>query len=191
MLTEHPPAPSQGGFFKRYMEVIDIIILILIGVGVIQGLMKGSMKELASVVGFVAGLLLARALFGTVAEQLAPALGTSITIAQILSFILIWVAVPIGCSLVASVLTKALEVVHLGWLNRLAGAMLGAVKMMLLVGIGIYVLEYIDPKSEMVSKTTKKASVLYTPMKELVDQCLPVVKDVTDDIKEVTDGLIK
>ena len=42
----------------------------------------------------------------------------------------------------------------------------------------------------MVSKTTKKASVLYTPMKELVDQCLPVVKDVTDDIKEVTDGLI-
>lgn len=173
------------------MEVIDIIILILIGVGVIQGLMKGSMKELASVVGFVAGLLLARALFGTVAEQLAPALGTSITIAQILSFILIWVAVPIGCSLVASVLTKALEVVHLGWLNRLAGAMLGAVKMMLLVGIGIYVLEYIDPKSEMVSKTTKKASVLYTPMKELVDQCLPVVKDVTDDIKEVTDGLIK
>ena len=173
------------------MEVIDIIILILIGVGVIQGLMKGSMKELASVVGFVAGLLLARALFGTVAEQLAPALGTSITIAQILSFILIWVAVPIGCSLVASVLTKALEVVHLGWLNRLAGAMLGAVKMMLLAGIGIYVLEYIDPKSEMVSKTTKKASVLYTPMKELVDQCLPVVKDVTDDIKDVTDGLIK
>ena len=177
-------------FLLMTMEVIDIIILILIGVGVIQGLMKGSMKELASVVGFVAGLLLARALFGTVAEQLAPALGTSITIAQILSFILIWVAVPIGCSLVASVLTKALEVVHLGWLNRLAGAMLGAVKMMLLVGIGIYVLEYIDPKSEMVSKTTKKASVLYTPMKELVDQCLPVVKDVTDDIKEVTDGLI-
>ena len=174
-------------FLLMTMEVIDIIILILIGVGVIQGLMKGSMKELASVVGFVAGLLLARALFGTVAEQLAPALGTSITIAQILSFILIWVAVPIGCSLVASVLTKALEVVHLGWLNRLAGAMLGAVKMMLLVGIGIYVLEYIDPKSEMVSKTTKKASVLYTPMKELVDQCLPVVKDVTDDIKEVID----
>ena len=171
------------------MEVIDIIILILIGVGVIQGLMKGSMKELASVVGFVAGLLLARALFGTVAEQLAPALGTSITVAQILSFILIWVAVPIGCSLVASVLTKALEVVHLGWLNRLAGAMLGAVKMMLLAGIGIYVLEYIDPKSEMVSKTTKKASVLYTPMKELVNQCLPVVKDVTDDIKEVTDKI--
>ena len=169
------------------MEVIDIIILVLIGVGVIQGLMKGSIKQLAAIVGFVAGLLLARALFGTVAQQLAPALGTSITIAQILSFILIWVAVPIGCSWVASVLTKALEVVSLGWLNRLAGALLGAVKVMLLIGLGIYVLEYIDPKSEMVSKTTKKASVLYHPMKELVNQCLPVIKDVTDDIKDVID----
>ena len=173
------------------MEIIDIIILVLIGIGVIQGLMKGSIKELATIVGFVAGLLLARALFGTVAEQLAPALGTSITIAQILAFVLIWVAVPIGCSLLASVLTKALNVVNLGWLNRLAGALLGAVKVMLLVGLGIYVLEYVDPKSEMVSKSTKRASLLYSPMKEFVDQCLPVVIDMTDDIKDVTDKMIK
>ena len=178
-------------FLLVTMEVIDIIILVLIGVGVIQGLMKGSIKQLASIVGFVAGLLLARALFGTVAEQLAPALHTSITVAQILSFILIWVAVPIGCSLIASVLTKALEVVNLGWINRLAGALLGAVKMMLLVGIGIYVLEYVDPKNELINKTTINSSVLYSPMKELVDQCLPVIKDVTDDIKDVTDGFIK
>ena len=84
------------------MEMIDIIILVLIGIGVIQGLMKGSIKELASIVGFVAGLLLARALFGTVAEQLAPALGTSITVAQILSFILIWVAASLSMSAVTS-----------------------------------------------------------------------------------------
>lgn len=173
------------------MEVIDIIILVLIGVGVIQGLMKGSIKQLAAIVGFIVGLLLARALFATVAEYLAPALRTSITIAQILSFILIWVAVPIGCSLIASVLTKALDVINLGWLNRLAGAMLGAVKIMLLVGLGIYVLEYIDPKSEMITETTKGASVLYNPMKEFVNQCLPVIKDMTDDIKGVTDKIIK
>lgn len=169
-------------FQFKEMEVIDIIILVLIGVGVIQGLMKGSIKQVAAIVGFIAGLLLARALFGTVAEQLAPALRTSITIAQILSFILIWVAVPIGCSLVASVLTKALDVVNLGWLNRLTGAMLGAVKVMLLVGLGIYVLEYIDPKSEIMSETTKKASVLYSPLKDFVDACLPAIKDVTDEI---------
>lgn len=144
--------------------------------------MKGSLKQLAVIVGLIAGLLLARALFGMLAEQLAPVLGTSITVAQILSFILVWVAVPLGCSLIASVLTKALEVINLGWLNRLFGALLGAIKVMLLVGLGIYVLEYIDPKSEMVSKTTKNASLLYSPMKEFADMFLPAIKDVTDKI---------
>ena len=164
------------------MGVIDIIILVFIGIGVIQGLIKGSLKQLAVIVGLIAGLLLARALFGMLAEQLAPVLGTSITVAQILSFILVWVAVPLGCSLIASVLTKALEVINLGWLNRLFGALLGAIKVMLLVGLGIYVLEYIDPKSEMVSKTTKNASLLYSPMKEFADMFLPAIKDVTDKI---------
>ena len=164
------------------MGVIDIIILVFIAIGVIQGLIKGSLKQLAVIVGLIAGLLLARALFGILAEQLAPVLGTSITVAQILSFILVWVAVPLGCSLIASVLTKALEVINLGWLNRLFGALLGAVKVMLLVGLGIYVLEYIDPKSEMISKTTKNASLLYSPMKEFADMFLPAIKDVTDKI---------
>ena len=164
------------------MGVIDIIILVFIGIGVLQGLMKGSLKQLAVIVGLIAGLLLARALFGMLAEQLAPVLGTSITVAQILSFILVWVAVPLGCSLIASVLTKALEAINLGWLNRLFGALLGSIKVMLLVGLAIYVLEYIDPKSEMVSKTTKSASLLYSPMKEFADMFLPAIKDVTDKI---------
>ena len=52
------------------MEIIDIIILVLIGVGGIQGLMKGMLKQLLQIAGLVAGLLLARALFGVVAEKL-------------------------------------------------------------------------------------------------------------------------
>ena len=44
-------------------------------VGVIMGLMKGFVKRMASIVGLIAGLLMARALFGIVAERLAPVLG--------------------------------------------------------------------------------------------------------------------
>ena len=73
--------------------------------------MKGFVKQLASIVGLIAGLLVARALFASVAEKLAPVLGTSTVIAQILAFVLIWVAVPLGFVLVASFLTKALDLV--------------------------------------------------------------------------------
>ena len=164
------------------MELLDIIILILIGVGVVQGLMKGMLRQLAFIVGLVAGLLIARALFGVVAEQLVAWFGTSLTVAQILSFILIWVVVPLICILIASVLTKALHVIHLGWLNRLLGGLFGAVKVMLLIGLAIHVLEYIDPKSEVLSETKKEASTLYKPMKEFTDVFFPVLKNVTDKI---------
>lgn len=154
----------------------------MIGVGVIQGLMKGFVKQLASIVGLIAGLLVARALFAAVAERLAPVLGTSTTIAQILSFILIWVAVPLGFAFVASLLTKALEVVRLGWLNRWLGSGLGALKYMLLIGLAIHVLEYIDPKDEMMSETKKKESVLYYPVREFSDIFFPVFKNVTEQL---------
>ena len=88
------------------MATIDIIILAMIGVGVIMGLIKGFVKQMASIVGLIAGLLMARALFGIVAERLAPVLGTSTTVAQVLAFILIWIAVPLGFAFVASLLQK-------------------------------------------------------------------------------------
>lgn len=168
------------------MATIDIIILAMIGVGVIMGLMKGFVKQMASIVGLIAGLLMARALFGIVAERLAPVLGTSTTVAQVLAFILIWVAVPLGFAFVASLLTKkALDAVHLGWLNRWLGSGLGALKYMILIGLAIHVIEYIDPNNELISATKKKESVLYYPMRDLSGIFFPVFKNVTEQLIEI------
>lgn len=167
------------------MTTIDIIILVVIGVGVIQGLMKGFVKQLASIVGLIAGLLVARALFASVAEKLAPVLGTSTVIAQILAFVLIWVAVPLGFVLVAFFLTKALDAVRLGWLNRWLGSGLGALKYMILIGLAIHVLEYIDPKDEMIDATKKQESVLYYSIRDLSGIFFPVFKNVTEQLIEI------
>ncbi len=168
----------------EFMELttIDIILLAIIGVGVVFGLMKGALKQLAAIVGLIVGLLVARALFGAVGEWLAPALGTSLTIAQILAFVLIWVAVPIGFSLVASLLTKVLDALSLGWLNRLLGSALGAIQYLLLISLAIHALEYIDAKDELISQTKKQESVLYYPIKEFSESFLPYVKNVTDKL---------
>ena len=158
------------------MATIDIIILAMIGVGVIMGLMKGFVKQMASIVGLIAGLLM---------ERLAPVFVTSTTVAQVLAFILIWVAVPLGFAFVASLLTKALDAVHLGWLNRWLGSGLGALKYMILIGLAIHVIEYIDPNNELISATKKKESVLYYPMRDLSGIFFPVFKNVTEQLIEI------
>ena len=130
--------------------------MIIVGVfllGAVQGFIKGLVRQVASLVGLVAGLLIARALFGAVGEYLAVQIGTSVGFGQALAFLLIWVAVPVGLSVVAYLLTKTLELVHLGFVNRWLGAGLGAVKYLLVASLLIQLVEFIDAKNELIDKT--------------------------------------
>jgi len=158
------------------MTTIDIIILIIIGAGVVAGFMKGFIRQLASILGLVVGLLAAKALYATLAEKLCPAVTDSMTVAQVLAFIVIWVAVPL---LVASLLTKAMEAISLGWLNRWLGSGLGALKFLLLTSLVICVIEFIDSDNKLISATKKSESLLYYPMETFAGIFFPAAKNIT------------
>ena len=65
-------------------------------------------------------------------------------------FVVIWIVVPLLFLLVAALLTKAMEAVSLGWLNRWLGAGLGALKFLLLVSLLICVVEFIDSDNSII-----------------------------------------
>ena len=161
------------------MTTIDIIILIALGAGVIIGFMKGFIRQLASILGLIVGLLAAKALYTSLAVKLCPTVTDSMTVAQILAFVIIWIAVPLIFTLVASVLTKAMEAVSLGWLNRLLGAGLGALKYLLLVSLVGCVIQFIDTDSQLISQTKKEESLLYYPMERFAGMFFPAAKEVT------------
>ena len=108
------------------MTTIDIIILVIVGAGTVVGFMKGFLRQLAGLLGLIVGLLAAKALYATVAERVFLSITDSLTLAQGIAFVTIWLAVPVGFLLLAMLLTKAMEAVALGWVNRLLGALLGA-----------------------------------------------------------------
>jgi membrane protein required for colicin V production len=167
------------------MNGIDGIILIMVGIGILTGVMQGFVKQLAQLVGLVAGLLVARALFGVAGEWLAPEIGTSVTVAQIIAFVLIWVLVPLGFTVAAAILSRALSVVHLGWVNRWLGSGLGALKYLMIVGVIIHVIEYIDPQSHLIEKEKKEASACYYPVRDLTAALFPVFKQAGEQLKDL------
>lgn len=164
------------------MATLDIIILIVFVLGAILGFAKGFVKQLATLLGLVIGLLAAKALYAGLAEKISPMLNDSMTAAQLIAFVGIWIAVPLVFTLLASLLTKALEIISLGWLNRFLGAGLGALKYLLLVSVLICVVEFIDSDNKLLSKTTKQESVLYYPVKEFAGIFFPAAKQVTEQI---------
>ncbi len=164
------------------MTAIDIFILAVLGIGLVSGLAKGFIKQACTLIGLVAGLLVARALYVMVGEQLAPHIGTSVSVAQIISFIIIWAIIPALLMLAGAALTRALEIVHLGAINRLFGGIAGMALHLLFLGILIKVVEYIDPEEQMLPAQAKEASVFYHPVKETAGMFFPAIKEVTEQL---------
>lgn len=118
------------------MATIDIIILAMIGVGVIMGLIKGFNETDGVYCRVDSRIADGSCLVWHCCRKVgAGSPSTSTTVAQVLAFILIWIAVPLGFAFVASLLTKALDAVHTGWLNRWLGNGLGTWKYMILIGV--------------------------------------------------------
>ena len=146
------------------MQTIDIIIAVLLAVGLIGGLRDGLVKQVAGLAGLIGGLLLGRAFYLPVGAWLVDIFGMSVQVAQVASFILILVIVPLLFSLVGWLVSKLLSAICLGWMNRLLGALVGVLKYLLLVGIVVTGIEFFDQHDTLVSEQKKEASVLYYPI---------------------------
>lgn len=152
---------------------LDWIILIVIAAGAFIGWQKGFLKQLTSFVGFFVGLLLACLLYHALGDKLAPALGTSATLGHFFAFIILWIAVPWGLSLVASLLVHVLKAVSLGFFDSLSGALIGALKYALFISIFINMLQFLDFKEKVISHEKKETSALYYPVGKMVKFLLP------------------
>lgn len=159
------------------LQIIDIVILVVLVSGAIAGFARGLIKQVASLAGLVIGLVAARMLYATVADMLQPVIGGSMSLAQVISFVLIWLAIPLFFALLANVITKAMEAIKLGWLNRITGAAFGLVKYLLIICLGIAVLDFVDKDSLLIGEKTKTTSALYRPCKALTTYMVPFAED--------------
>ena len=164
------------------MTVLDWVIVLCIGIGFLYGFIDGFIKQLASVVGLVIGFCFARALYEVAGNQLADVLDTSLTLARVVAFVLIWLIVPLVFLQIAGTLTRFVNCVHLGFLNRIFGAGLGVCKYVLLISAVIYLIELLDPKNELLSRNIKNTSVLYYPMENVCNVFFPAMKNVSKQL---------
>lgn len=157
------------------MNELDYVILGLIGVGAIWGLYKGFIKQLAALAGLLIGLLVAKTLYIPLAEKLSPLLNQSMTVAQIIAFILIWLAVPLAFTLIGAILAKLMEAASLGFINRLLGMGLSILKYTLVISLFINLLDFFDSSDLLIKESKKQESALYYPLKDLVGSIFPTI----------------
>lgn len=107
------------------MNWLDIVILVFLAIAALSGLKVGIIKVLFTVVGVIAGVILA----GRFSDSLAGVLAfiDNPGWAKTAAFAIILIAVLIIAGALAALLSSVISAVLLGWVNRLGGAVLGIV----------------------------------------------------------------
>lgn len=116
------------------MNAFDIVILIVVAFCLIRGLFRGLIKEVAGIIGVVAGFYGAFTYYAMAGSYLGQWIET-VAYRNLLAFFLLFCLVFILVNLAAVLIRKLLKVVFLGWVDCLFGMVFGAAKGILIVTV--------------------------------------------------------
>ncbi len=120
------------------MNSFDIIVMVIVVLGLVRGAFRGFVKEIASIVGVVAGFYGASVYYTMAGELLTPWIDVQ-TYRELLGFFITFMVIVVGVGLGATLLRYFLKIALLGWVDRFCGMIFGAAKG-LLVCVVIFII---------------------------------------------------
>lgn len=160
------------------MNTLDIIILVCFAPFLIQGITKGFIVQVTSVVSLLAGTWLSFRFSDAVCEWLLPYMDVSDKILHVVAFSLIMVAVILVFHMVGRLLRGLFKIVLLGWLDRLLGIVLSLLLGTMAIGVVIMLFDTVNSQFSFVSDEQLAESMLYTPVKEFAYTIFPYFKEL-------------
>lgn len=158
------------------MNALDIILLILLIPGAVRGIKKGILEQVISIAGIFLSAYVAFHFSHYVCTWLGQYLHISETLLHIIGFILVLAVLLIVVMLVAKVLTKAIEMASLGWINRALGFVFSLVTSTLVLGLLAILFDTLNTKFELVQSPLLDQSALYKPLLDLGYTVFPYLK---------------
>lgn len=128
---------------------IDTIILIVLGVFLILGLVRGLIKQIGSLVGFFLSLWVASVYFPNIAVYIKPSLSQfpafiAGNVANIAACVILFYATGFIFGILVTILDKIIHVFRIPLVkltNRIGGAAIGILEGVLLIGLAIFILK--------------------------------------------------
>ena len=117
------------------MNLIDLIIIALLGYGLIRGYKKGLIIELSSFFGVFISFFISINLDDIVSKNILELININFDILNIIVFILIFLISYSAIIFIAKGFTKLIKFVYLGLLNSLLGSLFGGLKLLLILMI--------------------------------------------------------
>jgi membrane protein required for colicin V production len=119
------------------VNTVDLILLAVLFLFALRGYFKGLFREIFSLLGLIAGFLLAARYDDRLAALLAETWKTSFIFLRAASFVAIFFFVSFAFNLIGWLLNRSAGVLFLQGINRIGGVVVGAGKGAALIGLAV------------------------------------------------------
>ncbi len=170
------------------MVFIDLVFIVILGYGCIRGLWNGFLIELASLASLLIGIYIALKFSFILKGIVGSHVSWSPQTLQIIAFILTFVLVIVGITVLAKSLTKIANLTPLGPLNKVAGGILGIIKTILILSFMLNVFQKVNSNFAFADKKTLAKSLFYYPVMEIAGIVYPSVEAWFVKVKNANSG---
>ena len=159
------------------MVFIDILLGALLVYGVIRGIWNGFFVELASLLSLLVGIWVAFKFSNIMRAIIEGHVSWNPRTIQVVAFALTFIVVVVSISLLAKIFTKLASFAGLGLFNKMAGGVLGLVKMTLIISVTLNLFAEINSGEGLVSHETTKKSFFYNPIRKTAAWIYPSIAE--------------
>lgn len=167
------------------MSTLDIILAIFLCYFAFKGFTNGFIISIATLAGLILGFYAAAHFSELTANWLQHDMGLKSSNIKLIAYIVTFVIVVVLIFLLGRFMTGVVKTVGLGVVNRLAGALFGIAKGLLIVSFIFLLFSRIDPNESLFTEAQKKGSVLYKPVAAVAPAVIPMVQKYTVQVKEL------
>ncbi len=166
------------------MVWIDIILLIIALWFAYKGLRNGLVVELTSLLSLIVAIWAALKYGKVVRELLQRYLDLQGDYLPFISFVVVFLAVLIVVGLIGKVITKALNIVQLGFLNKTLGLAFSILKIGIILSLLVNGLDRVNKVYEFIPQSTINNSYFYRPLNGFAKKIYEFSDEHFDDVKQ-------
>lgn len=174
------------------MAPIDIVILILIALGAYEGYKKGLLMSIVGLIGFVLAIILGVYFMEPLSKYLAEHLDQLTFAFPIMAFLIVFVITVVLVGIAGWILKKMMNMILLGSVDSIAGALLGIVKSAFFISLFIWLSFQFDLKMPREWRAKSEYLQYIEPLAPSViwalEPVFPQVKEFKKTIEEIVEG---
>ena len=158
------------------MNYLDILLLLPLLYGAYKGFSRGFVIEVATLLGLILGVYVAIKFSDYTENILRDFLDISSKYLSYIALSVTFLLVVVAIYLFVKMLTKLVDIVSLGLVNKLLGTVLGIAKSFVILCIILLIADALDDKFQFMNKEVKENSLFYNPFLNFAQQMYNMIR---------------